>query len=151
MKLEEIKRLYHEDKLTLAEIANRYGYKSPVTILNFMVRHNIPRRPRGSWVVTTSANRDYTGKSNPGWKGGRRGHVGGYILIHKPQHPHAYSDGYIFEHRLIIEEYLKCYLEPHLVVHHINGIKDDNRLENLQVFGSQGEHSSYHRRVQNAD
>ncbi len=136
MKIEEIKKLYNEDKLTLAEIANRYGYKSPVTIMNFMNKHNIPRRPRGSWVIITNANRSYArGKLSTNWKGGKRKHVYGYI----------------FEHRLIIEEYLKCYLEPHLVVHHINGIKNDNRLENLQVFGSQREHSSYHKRLQNAN
>lgn len=48
------------------------------------------------------------------------------------------------EHRLIMEAYLGRRLDKDEVVHHINGIRSDNRLENLQVM-TRGEHSRYHR------
>ena len=43
-------------------------------------------------------------------------------------------------HRLLAEQQLGRPLEPGEVVHHVNGDRSDNRLENLQVLPSQGHH-----------
>lgn len=85
------------------------------------------------------------GKNNPNWKGGRIKHGGGYMLVKKPEHPNADERGYVLEHRLVMEEYLKCYLESHLCVHHINGARDDNRLENLELMINTEHANKYHR------
>lgn len=50
------------------------------------------------------------------------------------------------EHRYIIEKHLKIKLKNNEVVHHINGDKSDNRIENLQVM-TLSEHSSMHQKI----
>ena len=72
------------------------------------------------------------------WKGGRST-TQGYIRIYLPEHPFA-SYGYVFEHRLVMEEHLGRYLTSKEVVHHKNGNRADNRLENLKLFNGAGDH-----------
>lgn len=84
------------------------------------------------------------GRDHPLWAGGRVRNRQGYIVqtIHD-DHPFA-SMGYrerkdsatlrVLEHRLVVAEHLGRPLESYEHVHHINGIRDDNRIENLQVL-----------------
>jgi len=53
-----------------------------------------------------------------------------------PDHPRAKSNnGYVFEHVLVMEETIGRYLDyPGETVHHKNGISDDNRPENLELW-----------------
>jgi hypothetical protein len=65
---------------------------------------------------------------------GRRLHVDGYVQICVPKGtPGRRSDKRIFEHRYVMQQYLGRPLEAHETVHHINGDRTDNRIENLQL------------------
>lgn len=81
-----------------------------------------------------------SGESNPNWSGGRSiDPTDGYVRIHMPGHPMASPNGYVREHRLVMSEHLGRMLEPSEVIHHINGDRTDNRIENLDLM-SQAEH-----------
>lgn len=86
----------------------------------------------------------YIGINSSGWKGGRFKNSGGYILIKSLNHPYADKYGYVLEHRLVMETHLGRHLLPTEITHHINGIKDDNRIENLMLFDSIKTHVKDH-------
>ena len=79
------------------------------------------------------------GAEHPNWKGGAKIH-GGYRYIWFPDHPNATKQGYVLEHRLIMETHLKRLLDRKEVVHHKNGHSLDNRLENLVLFQTNADH-----------
>ena len=67
----------------------------------------------------------------------------GYIRIYFPDHPKSDKYGYILEHDLIMECNIGRWLNKDEIVHHINGIRNDNRIENLMLM-TRGEHSRLH-------
>ncbi len=83
------------------------------------------------------------GEKNSNWQGGRN-YAEGYILVWLPRdsffYPMTDRKGYIREHRLVMAQSLGRCLQPFENVHHKNGIKDDNRLENLFLCSSQKIH-----------
>ena len=91
----------------------------------------------------------YIGKNGPYWKGGKIISSYGYIFIWKPKHPFVAKRGYIFEHRLVIEKQIGRYLLPKEKSHHLNGIKTDNRPENLMAFTSESAHQRFHHNPNN--
>ena len=105
-------------------------------------------RPNGSVRYLRDSGRAYFGQhkppqkgkpglrgtDNPRWKGGRFITLDGYILVPKPPDYSGTARGRIFEHRLVMEGVLGRHLLRSEFVHHINGIRDDNRPENLELW-----------------
>ena len=70
-----------------------------------------------------------SGASNVAWKGGRHGTGGGYVMVSR-----GFGKPKILEHRLVMEQVLGRKLEKHERIHHKNGIRADNRPENLELW-----------------
>lgn len=85
------------------------------------------------------------GELSPRWGGGsfNAGSGGAYVYIWSKGHPHANKQGYVMEHRLVMEQMLGRYLTQEEIVHHRNGKKDDNRPENLELT-RRGDHTRKH-------
>lgn len=64
----------------------------------------------------------------PGYK------TDGYINIRIPEHPNAYKSGLYSHHRIVMEMHLGRFLHANENVHHKNGVRDDNRIENLELW-----------------
>ena len=112
------------------------------------LRHGEPRSLRcDACRINALSQKDQYGVNNAAWKGGRYTNYEGYILVHlhpaNPLYPMTDTQGVVMEHRLLVAESLGRCLESEELIHHKNGIKGDNRLENLQIVSIQ-EHRKIH-------
>lgn len=73
------------------------------------------------------------GELHPSWKGGRYIDSMGYVVVWIKDHPKAYKHT-IREHIFVMEKHLGRYLYDNEMIHHINEIKHDNRIENLELL-----------------
>lgn len=141
---EDIPRMYVEEKLSPAQIGKIVGL-SRGAVWSVLVRRKVKlRSPKEADKVRYPNGK--SGKYAIHWKGGRRN--GGakqcYIIVYSPNHPHKTKEGYVMEHRLVMEAKIRRYLLPTEFVHHINGNKKDNRIENLELMKSKKEHAQKH-------
>ena len=67
----------------------------------------------------------------------------GYILVYCPEYPKAKNGKYVYEHRLKMANYLGRPLEEREHVHHKNGNKQDNRIENLELLTNSEHHKKH--------
>jgi hypothetical protein len=133
--------------------AERGQYK--VVCPDCSVERTVTKPPRRQTLCSkcaaqvTKNKRPHTfGSTSPAWKGGRRIDGYGYIKVHIPGHPFADSTNYVREHLAVATEaYGENYVREHGgCIHHINGKKQDNRLENLWVCTSE-QNNEYNRQL----
>jgi hypothetical protein len=131
MHKDEIVRLYKEDKMSSPKLAKIYNTNFKM-ILDLLKKEGVVIRKAAPYLF---------GADNHTWKGGRILNGEGYSMIKTEGHPRANDGGYVFEHILIWEKVHNKYLPKGYVVHHLNGVKTDNRPENL-VAMLRGAHAS---------
>jgi len=125
----EIDRLYTEGNLAAGKIGQRFGV-SGHTIALRLKDMGIPIRSH-SEVTRLSAKR---GPDCHWWTGGRHKDSNGYVTIRMPDHRLANATGTVKEHHLVWEKHHGKQVPKGWVVHHLNGVRDDNRPENLAAM-----------------
>lgn len=136
---EELKELYLNKKLSLAKIAKHYNLKHHSLVQKRMNEYGIKMRGFSDGSLKA-------GKLNGNWKGGIVS-SGEYITILTKNHPKAGNKKYMKEHVLVMERHLGRYLNGEEIVHHKNGNKKDNRIENLQLCKDLSEHQKLETRL----
>ena len=91
-----------------------------------------PKLKQGEW---SNKHKQFIGKTKTTY---------GYVLIKKRNHLSCDKQGYVRRSHLVMEDFIGRLLKKEEVVHHINGIKDDDRIENLRLFTSDKEHRKFH-------
>ena len=123
LEIEQIMRLYTVEKLSQAIIARKY-HTHQIAISKILRMNGIEHRER-------------SGEHHGSWKGGRSIGSSGYMLVRiQPNHKYfcmAQKNRYVGEHRLVMAERLGRPLASSETVHHINGLKTDNRPDNLEL------------------
>lgn len=124
-----LRKAYVDDNRTIASLAREIGCTvGPVR--DAIIAQGI--KTRNSRIVANEGPPRFADRAG-NWQGGRRRLETGYVYVYAPNHLYSTKAGYVMEHRLVMEKELGRLLEPGEVVHHINGKKDDNRPENLEV------------------
>lgn len=126
---DHVRHLYENENMSTSEIASFFGCGSE-TVRHCMKKSGIDRRSHGS----------QPGEKNHAWNGGRALDKSGYVLLHRPGHPDANSNGYIREHRLVMAEKLGRRLGRSEVVHHIDGNRQNNSPDNLELYACNADH-----------
>jgi hypothetical protein len=126
---QELRRLLDQATLAHHELAAHFGV-STATLTREMRRLGYRSvKGRGSPM-----------EKNYFWNGGRCLDSDGYVLVKVPIHPRANKNGYVREHRLVMEQKLGRHLEPHEVVHHRDKDKQNNHPDNLELYQSNADH-----------
>lgn len=133
-RIQELVDYYGQEGTSISDCCKEFRTNGS-SVRKYLKLRNVPIRPQHE--VTPK------GKNHHMWKGGRCTREGDYVYLKAEDHPNKNSQGYVAEHRLVMEEHLGRYLEPQEVVHHIDKDKQNNSIENLELFATNGEHLAH--------
>lgn len=140
-KREEIDMLVeHYNKLSNEELQKMFPTKSFLAIYKKAYSLGLRKTKEIEFLNRSVARK---GEKGSNWNGGKRRTAKGYIQVKSPNHPRADMNGYVMEHILVFEEKTGLIVPLNCCIHHLNGIKDDNRIENLCMMEN-GSHTSFH-------
>lgn len=128
---------YWQEKKSVPEIAKLCGrHKSTVYkwiwANKWAMRHGNQFGTKVSKETAEKIRKAQLGEKNHAWRGGKT-KASGYVLVKAPTHPYRDKCNYVKEHRLVVEKSMGRFLNPWELVHHKNGKRDDNRIENLEI------------------
>ena len=105
----------------------------------------VSRVLRQNNLTANNPRKNQYGDKNSSWKGGRITTGGGYVGVSDKTFPTMVNkQGYVPEHRLVMAQYLERPLYQWETVHHIDGDKTNNSIENLQLrVGPHGNGQAY--------
>ena len=130
---ETLEKAYNQF-LSLNKTAEYFGVSKKL-VLNYMKRFNIPRHIRQKKIKVPKQDTFHVGYITT-WNG--------YKKVKAPDdYPNKDKKGYVMEHRLVMEKHIGRYLERDEEVHHIDGDKFNNKIENLQLL-TKKEHRRIH-------
>jgi hypothetical protein len=104
----------------------------------FSVRMFDFKRGRNKFCSQKCAQIYMIGDKHGSWNGGTKINAYGYIMVWSKRDDRKYQ--YIHRHCVVLEKQLGRKLKKTEIVHHINGIKNDNRIQNLMLFKNQSSH-----------
>lgn len=114
--------------------------KTPTAIYKKAYRLGLRKESKIEFINRSNAHRR---ENSANWNGGFRKTSKGYRQVLMPEHKRADNSGYVLEHILVFEKESGIELPPNCCIHHINGIKNDNRIENLCMM-THSAHTIYH-------
>ena len=127
----KIEHLYVDEKYSLAEVSSKLGV-SMTTIWRHLTKLGVLRSRAEAQRAFHSK---MSGKKSQNWRGGRYiNKRDGYVMIYAQKATKTEKTKYIPEHILVWEQIHQIPLPKGWVVHHLNGIKSDNRPENLAAL-----------------
>jgi hypothetical protein len=127
---ETLSSLYYEHNLSLYDIADLYGVKVQSVVQKFKILGIQTRSKSEATRLATPR-----GQQHHSWNNGRTIDNNGYVILYPDKR---------LEHVVVMEQLLGRPLTKQEVVHHMNGVRDDNRPDNLYLFQTRGEHARYH-------
>jgi hypothetical protein len=119
------------NKVSNTELLALIPAKSARGIYKKAYKMGLRKTPEITFKNRSEARR---GEKSASWNGGKRMTRNGYRQLLMPGHPRADSTGYVMEHIIVWEKASGMQLPHNCCIHHLNGNKSDNRIENLCVM-----------------